>query len=156
MIREIHNHQNVRDLLYSIEPGKLPKEVFNEVARVTVTPVIELIVIVSGKILLTRRPLDDVYWPHKYAIPGMIIASGAFDILEQYVASLKASHGVVGDSSFCNNWLFSTKRGVELAIVYRIEVDTIQSRKNYILVEPKNLDKYDIISEHRTILKKCL
>lgn len=109
MTLEIHNNQNISEQLCSLEPGKLPREVFEEVARLTVTPVIELIVLVSGKILLTRRPFNDTYWPNKYALPGKIIASGDFDTIDQYVASLKNILRVVGEEKFCNNWRFQQK-----------------------------------------------
>jgi hypothetical protein len=64
-------------LLNECEPGALPPDVFEAVARVAVYPAVEFIPLrkVEDRIevLLFERPVDDHVWPSKLHTPGTIL-----------------------------------------------------------------------------------
>lgn len=60
------NNSDLSNILAKIEPGKLPLEIFNQVARLTVMPVIEVVpfYIENGdiKVYLLKRHMSDDLW----------------------------------------------------------------------------------------------
>lgn len=118
--------------LAKLSPGHLPFEVFLQIARLSVTPVIEVVPLRSGsaglegiEILLLRRPEDDPVWGSLLHTPGTIIRAtdeGLQDGLTRIIAGelggIRASPPV-----FVCNCLHRQARGVELALVYWIEVE---------------------------------
>ena len=145
--------------LSKFEPGKLPLEVFNGIAHLTVTPVMELLVISEQTVLLSRRANTDQYWPNQYSIPGSIIYSGGPKSLDEYAGKILARLDINTNANprLKGIELCSTRRGDEIAIVYRIDIDSIPNLDNHLsFVELKDLSELDIISEHREILQKYL
>src|SRR5207248_4789571 len=67
--------------LSKLQPGRLPLDVFLEVARLTVTPVIEIVPICRQdgilRVLLMKRSDDDPIWAGLWHTPGTVIR--AFD-----------------------------------------------------------------------------
>lgn len=146
--------------LSSLEPGNLSLEVFNAVARVTVTPVIELIITDGQSVLLRSRPDTDQYWPGQYCLPGSIVYSGGPRSLEEYLGKILTSIGV--STAFVKFGLvgvevYSTKRGDEVTIIYKVYTNIRANISgNLKVVRIKNTMVIDLIPEHKDILRKYL
>jgi hypothetical protein len=119
----------VATLLRRVEPGKLPETIFDAVAGITVTPVLEVVPLkLEGNlvhVLLTRRPPGDVIWPSMRHTPGVVIR--AFDnsiesaiarLMDQELDAAEIERG----PTFVEARLHRSRRGVELALVHWIEL----------------------------------
>lgn len=64
-------------LLSKCEPGNLPREVFEAVAKVAVYPAIEFVLLRESdsilEVLLTKRSDDDPVWPAMFHLPGTVL-----------------------------------------------------------------------------------
>lgn len=121
-----------KNTLAQLEPGRLPFDIFTEVCRLTVTPVLEVVCFRRddmGKIevALLKRPADDPNWPNMYHVPGAVITPVDFDAgldgIVDRVCTEKLSVNSVNKPVFVVNELCKVKRGVELAVVFAIEVE---------------------------------
>jgi hypothetical protein len=122
--------QKLAQLLAELEPGFLPYEIFKQVARLVVLPIIEFVPVrqKDGQVevlLLNRSKFDDI-WPGELHTPGTVIrptdSTGeiykAFDrILNDELAGTKVS-----SPHYVGSILHSSKRGMEQAQVYWVEV----------------------------------
>jgi hypothetical protein len=116
--------------LSRFEPGCLPLAVFIEVARLTVTPVIEVVPINERSdggltVLLTKRPDDDPVWPRMWHTPGTVIrayddsiADGMTRLLTTELANRNA-----GKPQYVGHMLHQVLRGVELALIHWVQVE---------------------------------
>lgn len=123
--------EQARQLLSRLKPGKLPFDIFLETARLTVTPIVEVVPMRRNRqgtveVLLTRRDDSDPVWGGMLHTPGTVVratdqSSGnqdAFDrILQGELSGVKATKPV-----FVENIFHPVKRGMEQAQVYYIEV----------------------------------
>lgn len=109
-------------------PGHLPQDVFYEVARTTVTPVIEVVPLRRGvdasvRALLFKRSASDKNWPDMHYIPGTIItANDSLESALHRVLNGCLTNVETTDPIFVKNTMCATKRGVEIALVYFVEV----------------------------------
>ncbi len=66
-------------VLSRLDPGFLPKEIFFETTRLTVTPIIEVVPVRHSnnrtEVLLMVRPDDDPNWPGMLHTPGTVLRS---------------------------------------------------------------------------------
>ena len=66
-----------------LEPGYLPTEIFIETARLTTTPIIELVPLRKNdgdiEVLLLKRPNDDPTWPGMLHTPGTVLRATDVD-----------------------------------------------------------------------------
>ena len=115
--------------LSSLEPGRLPLDIFNEIARLTVTPVLELVPFYrepsSNKVLLLQRSSKDALWPNMYHVPGTVLMAtdqpGSFrDAIER--ACLKIKDCSYSNPIFVSVKLYKVARGLEAAIIYATEL----------------------------------
>lgn len=64
-------------LLNRCEPGNLPSEVFEAVAKIAVYPAVELVVFRKNsdllEVLVTKRLDDDPVWPAMHHLPGTVL-----------------------------------------------------------------------------------
>ena len=147
--------------LTSLEPGNLPLEVFNAIARVTVTPVVELIITDGQAVLLRRRSDTDQYWPGQYCLPGSIIYSGGPKSIDGYISKILKSLNIdtTTKPQLVDIGLYTTKRGDEVAIVYRLDLehytDTSLDNSAHFIQVP-DLRDINIINEHLDILQSYL
>ena len=123
--------EQTRQLLTTLEPGKLPLSLFNEVARLTVTPVVEVVPLSrkptgSITVWLGKRPDDDPNWPGMLYVPGTIVlptdtkddfSDATERVLTAKLASVQATRPVFVQNMFCK-----AKRGAEAALVYYTEI----------------------------------
>ena len=117
----------VTDVLAKLEPGFLPLSIFHEIARLTATPVIEIVPLrrVAGRvqILLTERDANDLFWPGQPHVPGTVIR--ATDTLESAFARVfnQELGGVAASRpTFVENILNHSNRGAECSQIYWIDV----------------------------------
>lgn len=117
--------------LSTLDPGHLPFEIFTQVCRLTVTPVLEVVCLRRNKngteVALLQRPKNDIHWPGMYHVPGTIItpddAAKGFDGVLRRLCSDKLNLQCKIEPSFVSNELCLVKRGAELAVVYTVEIE---------------------------------
>lgn len=121
-----------KNTLAQLEPGRLPYDIFAEVCRLTVTPVLEIVCfrrddLGNVEVALLKRSADDPNWPNMYHVPGAVITSTdvdtGLDEAVDRVCTEKLSVNNMNKPKFVMNGLCKVKRGVELAVVFTIEVE---------------------------------
>lgn len=128
--KEIHA---IATALSKFEPGYLPYPIFEQVARIAALPVVEFIPlrIVNGtvEVLLLDRGPDDPIWPNMLHTPGTIVRATDFNGESRTVwpAFGRILHDELNDSllgqpQFIGSILHKSKRGVEQAQLYSVEV----------------------------------
>lgn len=117
--------------LSKLAPGPLPFEVFLQIARLSVTPVIEIVPVRQSpaasegvQVLMLRRPTNDPVWGGLLHTPGTVIRTtdrsledGLARISSDELGNPRASSPV-----FVQNFLHRQARGPELALVYWMEI----------------------------------
>jgi hypothetical protein len=142
---------SVQHILARLQPGHLPLPIFAEVARLTVTPVIEIVPLkidTSGilRVLLEKRDNNDPHWAGMLHIPGTIVLSTDSgktfeDALDRIIAKklkVRASKPEFVESIFCK-----VSRGAEVALIYMVEI----------IEEPVLGDLYDVKSLPKNIIE---
>jgi hypothetical protein len=120
--------KTLASLLAKLDPGFLPPPIFYQVARLTVTPIIEIIPLhyeLGGKIdvLLLQRDQNDPIWPGKWHVPRTVVrasddaASPFVRILSDELANTPSSQPV-----FVKNVFRNSGRGVEASQIYCVEI----------------------------------
>lgn len=148
--------------LANLEPGKLPINIFNQVARLTITPVVEIVPFYREqggklKVFLLQRSDNDALWAGMYHVPGGIVfatdAPGSLtDVLQRVMDSKLASYQpttpILVDVQLCK-----VLRGTEVALVY---TTVLSSAPNSIsLFDPENLPS-NIIEGQTEFIKAAL
>jgi len=117
-------------ILSKLQPGFLPKEIFMEFTRLTVTPIIEIVPVRKSRkgteVLLLKRPDDDPSWPGMLHTPGTVLRStdikngvaNAFDRI--FNDELKITPTSVPIQSTVD--FHKVKRGVEFATVFYLDL----------------------------------
>jgi len=141
-----YDSTQLTEVLSTLEPGKLPLEIFNQVARLTVTPVVEIVPFFKNsegeyKVFLMQRGADDALWANQYHVPGAIVLAtdtpGSFsDAISRIVTNKLASYSP-GEVSYVDVQLCRVSRGVEVAIIFKVELAT--SPDNSLLFDPMAL-----------------
>lgn len=117
--------------LAKLTPGFLPLGIFLQVARLTVTPTVELVGLRkkegSVEILLTRRPKDDKYWPNMWHIQGSVIRAtdkeGDFsDVFTRILQNEMGNPQCVTQPTFFKYVFQQVKRGREVSFIHWIEL----------------------------------
>ncbi|HSX07389.1 MAG TPA: hypothetical protein VLG11_00685 [Candidatus Saccharimonadales bacterium] len=114
-------------VLQKLEPGFLPFPIFHEVARLTTTPIVEIVPLRTHQgrteILLLKREADDPVWPGKLHAPGTVLR--ATDTLQSALKRVcdDELQGVqVTEPKFVTNILHHSGRGMEAPQIYWVEV----------------------------------
>lgn len=126
--------QTAARVLSKLEPGFLPRPIFEQVTRLNVTPIIELVPLRKGanyiEVLLLKRADDDPSWPGMLHTPGTVLRStdiksgieGALErIFTEELGVSPISHPIFYDTVF-----HKVKRGSELASVYYVDMDSAE------------------------------
>ena len=120
--------------LSKLEAGRLPSDIFKEVARLTVTPVVEIVPLYKDendhtKVVLLQKGIDDIYWPAMYHVPGAIVLAtdtpGSFSDALERVLKGKLAKYQLADVVFVDTALSQVSRGMEVAIVYVARVESV-------------------------------
>lgn len=122
-------------LLRQFEPGYLPYPIFEEIARLTVMPIIEFVplTIIENEVnvLLIRRDKDDPLWPNLLHTPGTVLRTTDYEenpknrkqwapFQRIIIDELKSAS--VGLPYYVGSIFHKSKRGIEQAQVYWLEV----------------------------------
>lgn len=124
------DEEELVNLLAKLEPGFLPYQIFKEIARLVVMPVIEFVPlrIKDGlvEVLLLERDETDDIWPGEVHTPGTVIRATdkggkmhkAFErVLHDELGGIEVS-----DPHFVGTLFHEGRRGAEQAQIYWIEV----------------------------------
>ena len=149
--------KRVIEELSALEPGKLPLEFFNEISRLTVTPVIEIVPFFRDsdgrvKVLLLQRTKEDSMWPGMYHVPGSVVIStedNLRDAIERTIRN-KVTSAKKLSVNFVDVQLVKVKRGTELAIIYVISLSQLPHKS--LLFSPSDLPE-NMIEGHAEFVK---
>lgn len=117
--------------LSSLQPGNLPLTIFNEVARLSVTPVVEIVPLkieTNGKVkvLLLQRDANDPHWAGRLYVPGTIVlpSDSVGDLTDALHRIVRTKLGGIKASKpkFVGHTLCRVSRGTELALIYSIKI----------------------------------
>lgn len=136
-----------------LEPGNLPLDVFNSIAFLTVTPVIELIATTTKGVLLLKRSQNDLFWPNLFCLPGGIIRSSS-ESIDTAIEQIVNKNQLIPLSKFnqLDIKLVDTARGKELALIYHITL-----MGNHKEICPWNeLSQKQIIKEHLIMIENYI
>lgn len=145
-----HNTENeIADasrVLQKLQPGFLPRPIFEEIARLVVLSIIDVVPVRKSKngsteVLLTQRESRDHFWPDMWHNPGTVIRptdddSGYADALNRVFAD---ELGVMPapEAHFVTGFLHKTRRGSESTLVYWAEL--LDTPRNGTFFEVKSL-----------------
>lgn len=121
--------KTLADLLSKLGPGFLPAPVFYQIARLTVTPTIQIVPLhyeLGGKIdvLLLPRDQNDPIWPGKLHVPRTVVranddaASPFVRIIGEELANTPVSQPV-----FVKNVFQHSGRGMEASQIYCVAIE---------------------------------
>ncbi len=121
----------VAAILAKLEPGFLPFDIFDQIARLTVSSIVELVPlrINDGKVevLLTKRDADDIHWPSMLHTAGTVVRAtdqegdmkSAFDrVINDELGSVKIN----GEPQYVMSTFRRSARGMENSRIFFIDV----------------------------------
>lgn len=124
--------QEAAQVLARLNPGFLPKEIFEEVTRLCATPILELVPLRKNEnsgqveVLLLKRSANDPVWPGQLHTPGTVVrATDVGDALEVPLERLYGSElqlQASADPVFVEIKLHKVARGTELATIMYVDL----------------------------------
>lgn len=122
--------KRLTELLQQLEPGYLPFDVFVQIARLVVLPIIEFVPLRYNRgqveVLLLERSPDDPIWPSMLHTPGTVIRATDTDskmyLAFQRVLTDELQETEVAGPQYVGSILHKSARGAEHAQVYWVEV----------------------------------
>lgn len=117
--------------LSTLKPGKLSLEIFNQIARLTVTPVLEIVPLFVDsngriKVFLLHRGSDDQNWENMYHVPGTIILAsdtpGSYNDALSRIIKANLVQYEPSKPVFVTNKLCKVSRGMETAHIYLVQL----------------------------------
>lgn len=130
------SQDDITNALSILEPGKLPLNIFNQIARLTVTPVVEVVPFYrkpdnSLCVFLLQRSPDDPLWANMYHVPGAVVSAtdspGSFLDTLGRISTNKLANYKPSDPMFIDVQLCEVARGMEVAIIYTTQLTTSPS-----------------------------
>ena len=122
----------VANVLKRLKPGFLPLPIFLEVARLTVTPIVEVVPLRLGsggkvEVLLTQREGNDPTWAGLLHTPGTVVRAsdeegGYKDAFKRIFEGELAGTTIIGEPVLVGGVLHKVKRGMEASQIYWAEV----------------------------------
>jgi len=145
-------------ILEQLEPGFLPLEIFNQIARLVRLPVVDVVPIKHQgpdlNIGLLKRETNDLWWPNMWHLPGTVFRST--DTLDGAIKRLLDDELLVQKSStpiFRGFSVQQSKRGAEVVFIYTIE-DCLFKENAPIEWFPVGKLPKDLISSERKVIDK--
>lgn len=127
----ISDQTDLAEQLKRLKPGFLPYDIFVQVARLSVLPIIELVPVRRGQdssieVLLLERPEDDRIWPGMVHSPGTVLrptdAEVGLDAAFNRIITDELNGTKVSAPRFVDTYFHKSRRGAEFAQVYWAEV----------------------------------
>jgi hypothetical protein len=157
--------------LKTLQPGKLPQDVFLQFARLMVVPVIELVPLrltSEGKVevLLVQRPAGDT-WDGQWHVPGTVIrVTDKMDTGSDYEQPLSR---VLGPGSELGDVAYNGKpkeieterrrvlRGDELAVIHYVEITGEPVHGRFFALDgfPENVPPNGIVPHHVDFVRRA-
>lgn len=114
-------------LLQKLEPGFYPIELFWQFARLMTAATIEFVPLRmnEGKVevMLTRRPVDDKFWPGNLHIPGCIVRpTDTEEAVIKRICAKELSGTRLGEPSELHTQVRKTQRGNEMTKLFWVGV----------------------------------
>lgn len=122
--------ETVTSLLERLEPGLLPFDIFNQIARLIATATVVIVPFIHEpedklKVLLTKREHDDPYYPNLYHPIGTVIRASDKTIDETFerLLSKELKTSVFQESPVFVGYVFDQiVRGKEISLIHWIEL----------------------------------
>lgn len=146
------------NILSKLEPGRLPFDVFHQIARVVVIPSVALVpyCVENGSIsvLLTRRSESDPYYPLMLHPPGVVLLPTDLtinDALQRLMMTELHDVGFVGEPIFIDYFFDDIVRGKELTLVFAVQIALRPSDEFMFRIDglPENLLPTDLLRIER-------
>lgn len=118
------------ELLRKLQPGFYPLEIFLQLARLVVLPIVEFVPLRlrdDGKVevLLLTRESDDAIWPNQLHTPGTVIRPTDIDsqmyLPFKRIVEDELNGTEISSPHYVGNLFNKSKRGVEQAQIYWVE-----------------------------------
>jgi len=160
-----HSTDKLATELSILEAGFLPLAIFNQIARLTVTPCLELVCfrMTEDKIvqaLLTRRNANDPHWPNQLHNPGTVIRATDVDVNGTFNRAInRIVKNELGNVEFqtaprlVTHIFHQVKRGVEIAFIHWA---IISSASDYGEFYDVTSLPNDLIDHHRKVIATAL
>ncbi len=151
------------DSLKKLEPGFLPIEIFEQIARLVRLPVVDIIPVQRKgsdvHVGLLKRDRDDRWWPDMWHVPGTILRST--DTMETAISRLITKEIQVEKSDepvFHTSAVHQSDRGAEIVFLYSLSNSLFQPASEITWFPIDKLPENCIESEKKIIeaLKKCI
>lgn len=118
------------DLLTKLEPGFLPYDIFVQVARLVVLPIIEFVPLRTfggrTEVLLLEREKDDNIWPGELHTPGTVVrptdSTGEMYKAFERIRKDELLNTKISDAHFAGTQMHPSRRGMEHAQIFWVEV----------------------------------
>lgn len=122
--------QKVAETLKKLDPGFLPFDIFQEVARLTPTPIMEIVPLRRSEgrteVLLLRREQDDPVWPNALHTPGTAVrATDTEEVALDRILVDELESTASTQPRFVDNVMHHSGRGMEAAQVYYVETQDV-------------------------------
>lgn len=147
------------NLLARLEPGFLPFPLFLQIYRLAPAPTLDAIPLrrnSSGgiEVLLLRRPPDDPIWPNLWHNPGTVLrANDSYEsAMDRLLNDELQGARITKDPVFVANLFNQSKRGAEIILIHRIEIEGLAPVGTFWPVD--KLPK-DIIDSEIAIINKA-
>jgi len=120
--------QVLTKLLGKLQPGLLPLDIFLQIARLTVLPILEVVPVrmhdAKAQVLVLPREANDGLWPDDVHVPGTVLRADDKGALEKALERIKKELGgaSLGEPVFVQTVFHESKRGWELAFVFWAEM----------------------------------
>lgn len=124
--------KGIRKILNNQSPGYLPYDLFIELSKFMVVPIIELVPLCKNRaggieVLLLKRSADDPFWPNLLQTPGTIVRvddkdssfDDAFDRLKNEIGVTSFNKNPV----LFQNYYRTSERSKEVAMCYWVELN---------------------------------
>ena len=152
--------QQLVTLLKKLEPGYFPIEIFWEFCRLCKLTVIELLPCFKDednnvKVLLTKRPDNDRFWPGKYHNPGCIVRQGDTieSAIERVINEELSGVKIFGEPKFQGVKSVVSERGGHIQIYYSVLLDSNNDELNRLgkLFDASKLTDNEVIEKDSAV-----
>lgn len=146
------------DLLKKLEPGILPFPIFNEVSRIFVASIVEIVPLKKEngtiQVFLVRRDTDDPFWPSMRHTPGTVLRASdkKGDMSDAFRRILVNELGCSEEITpvFVDIRFSQSTRGSEFSAIFY--VDSVGESKNGEWFDVNNLPS-DLVKSQEELIK---
>ena len=161
--------------LSRLEKGRLPLDLFLQMARLATLSTVELVPIrnkgTEAEVLLLQRDKDDKHWPNQWHVPGTVIIptdslahphdfSAPLGRLIGGDGEMKVGEGVstVAPPVYIDTERRKTERGDEMAAIHYVEVEGEPVVGRFFSMDefPNNVPEAGVIDHHRDFIPRVI